>query len=79
MPPTRCPHCGLHFENGLEIEQHYAEVHDKKWTGNVNQSQSSDLDAVGAVSPRTPDTVATHGGVDRPSAEERARVRQGRD
>ena len=62
----------------MELEEHEAMVHDAKWHGNINQSENGDLNADGAVSPLTSDTIATRGGTVRPDARERAMSRQGR-
>lgn len=75
---VRCDIDGQTFENEMELAEHANMAHDAKWTGNINQSENGDLNADGAVSALTSDTIGSRGGTDRPNARDRAATRQGR-
>lgn len=65
---VRCDACGHRFVNDLELDQHDAMVHARKWRGRATFSESGDEQADGAVPPTTADTLHP-----RPDARERAR------
>lgn len=65
----RCEDCGHRFGNELELDQHDAMVHAKKWYGRATFSENGDESSTGAIPPTTADNLQG-----RPeSARERAR------